>query len=116
MHRVRITPPTPRRVYLSAEDAKRVEHLKFVVERQVLVIATWATCDSDCTDEEFAVLRAMIRWVCSFELPESVEDFWSGPPILERKSSSPTAKDLKESNGHTSRARAGAPMLTQGSR
>jgi hypothetical protein len=108
MHRVRIPPPPPRPVYLAAEDAKKVEDLIFLIERQILVVATWATCDSDCTDEEFAVLRAMTRWACSFELPESLEDFWSSPSILERKSS-PTAKDLKESNGHMSGARVGAP-------
>jgi hypothetical protein len=72
-------------VFLASENARRVEQLQSVVKKMVLTTVTWASRDPEYIGDQFAALWVAIRWLCELQLPETVNDFWTGPPVLERK-------------------------------
>jgi hypothetical protein len=107
-----VPPPSPKYSYLHRKNAERVEQLIYVTKWMAVVIGTWVELDPEFLDEDFAPVWTMTRWLCGLQLPETVDDFWTGPPVLERKAAQRPQQNGR--NGHTAREGATpSPSLTR---
>jgi hypothetical protein len=101
LHAAPVPPPPPRVSYLALENAKRVEHIQIVAKKMVIATITWATRNPDYIGDQFAALWGTTRWLCGLKLPETVEEFWSGAPILELKPMAlPPGRDSQQWTAH----------------
>jgi hypothetical protein len=73
-------PPPPSPVYPPAK-AKR---LRQVVVVCILVSGWHWLCEVEDVDD-IPMLYAVISWLRELSWPETEEELWSGPPLLERK-------------------------------
>lgn len=102
--------PPPKYSYLHRKNAERVEQLQYVAKWMAVVTGTWIVPEPEFLDDGFVALWTLTRWICGLQLPETVDDFWTGPPVLERGAARRPQQNGR--NGHT--AREGAPSLTRG--
>jgi hypothetical protein len=114
MHDAPVPPSPPKYSYLHKKNAKRVEQLQYVTEWMAFVLGMWTAQDPEFLDEDFAALWGLTRWLCGLRLPKTVDDFWTGPPVLERKPT-PQPQDGNGHNGQTAREEpTPPPTLTAG--
>lgn len=106
-------PPPPKYSYLHRKNAERVEQLIYVTKWMAVVIGTWVELDPEFLDEDFASVWTLTRWLCGLQLPETVDDFWTGPPVLERKPT-PPPKDRNGSSDQTAREEPTPPLTLTG--
>lgn len=89
MHDAPVLPPPLRVSYLAADNAKRVEQLQWVTLRMAFTVGFWTTKDPEDIDDDFAALWGLTCWFCGLQLPQTVDDFWRGPSVLERNLTPP---------------------------
>jgi hypothetical protein len=85
MHHAPVPASLPRYAYLASKNAKRAEQLQWVTQWMAFVVGMWAIQGLDGISVDFTALWGLTGWFCGLQLPETVHDLWSGPPILEHK-------------------------------
>lgn len=76
------SPPPPSPVLPPA----KAERLGQVVVVYMLLLGWCWLCEVEDADD-VPILRAAIDWLGGFSWPETEEELWAGPPLLERKPS-----------------------------